>query len=463
MCESSLEKSGSEFPGGHPRRADWVLLNAEWIVTCDSKMQSFSSGGMAITGDTISAVGPSHLIASQFTAQRTLDLKGCMIIPGLVNTHTHAAMSVFRGMKDDLPLQRWLFEVIFPAERRIADPDMVYWGTLLSCAEMLTGGITTFCDGYFFEEAAVRAAMDSGMRAVLGQGILDTAAPDQDGEEQSRDRAAAFIESFPGNIGRLRPSLFCLSPYTCSAGTLQWVKAFCRKHRVLYQVHVAETAIEVAESTALHGLRPVARLDELGVLDTGTLCVHAVWLDQEEIRILARRGAGVSHNAESNMKLASGVAPIPDLLSSGVTVGLGTDSCAGNNNLDLFSEMDKAAKLHKVFRKDPVVCGASQVLRMATLDGARALGWHDDTGSLEAGKKADLTIIDIERPHLAPLYDPVSHLVYAVKASDVRHVWVDGVQVVSDGRVLTIDVPSAMKEVKRLARKAGGLDGTSIP
>ena len=291
-----------------------------------------------------------------------MDLSGFLVLPGLINTHTHAAMSCFRGLGDDLPLARWLYEVIFPAEAAQVNPEMVYRGTLLACVEMLKNGITTFCDGYFFEEAAVQAVLETGMRAVLGQGVLDFPTPDQPDPARSRERVEAFLESFPKDVDRLRPSIFCHTPYTCCAETLQWAKDLSRNRGILFQTHLSETAAEVEEILRKQGERPVFYLDRLGILDHRTLCAHAVWLEPEEIELLAARGVKVSHNAESNMKLASGIAPIPRMLAAGIKIGLGTDGCASNNNLDLFSEMDKVAKLHKVIHRDPVVCPAPQVL-----------------------------------------------------------------------------------------------------
>jgi 5-methylthioadenosine/S-adenosylhomocysteine deaminase len=377
-------------------------------------------------------------------------------MPGLVNTHTHAAMSCFRGIGDDLPLDRWLHEIVFPAERTAVVPEMVYWGTLLSCAEMLRNGITTFCDGYFFEESAARAVRDVGMRAILGQGILDHPTPDNPDPSTARARAESFLEDFPERDGRLRASLFCHAPYTCSPHTLSWVKELCRERGILFQVHLSETEWEVRSIEERYGRRPVFHLEALGLLDEGTLAAHAVWVNGEEIRLLAERRVGISHNAASNMKLASGVAPLPDLLDAGVVVGLGTDSCASNNALDLFREMDKVAKLHKVARLDPLVCPAETVVGLATLGGAAALGWGDEIGSLEAGKKADMIALDIRQPHLVPMYEPVSHLVYAARGSDVRYAWVNGRLLLEEGVLSGIDAAGAAAEVRKVAALVTG-------
>ncbi|MCE5244250.1 MAG: amidohydrolase [Syntrophobacteraceae bacterium] len=430
---------------------DWVFRRVSWLVTCDDTMRCIPDGALAVDGGTLAAVGTTEEILQRFRGRRDTDLSGYLVLPGLVNAHVHGAMSCFRGLGDDLPLMQWLTEVIFPAEAAHANPDMVYWGTLLSIVEMLKNGVTTFCDGYFHEEDAARAARDSGIRAVLGQGIVDFPAPGIPDPGRARERAEAFLEAFPAGVPTLRPSLFCHAPYTCSAETMRWVKDLCRERGILFQIHLSETAGEVEELTARHGMSPAFLLDRLGILDPGTLCAHANWLDTSEIALLARRGAGVAHNPESNMKLAAGVAPVPEMLAAGVNVGLGTDGCASNNDLDLFGEMDRAAKLHKAFRRDPVVCPARRVLWMATRGGAKAVGWADGIGSLEAGKKADFAAIDLKQPHLTPLYDPVSHLVYAVKGSDVRHVWIEGRQTVCDGKVQGLEEEAVMKEVRRIA------------
>jgi 5-methylthioadenosine/S-adenosylhomocysteine deaminase len=447
--QSTPEDESQNMP---PREVDLLLTNISWLVTCNEEMQCVRSGTLAIDGSDLVAVGLSDEVQQQFRGRSQMDLSGFLVLPGLINTHTHAAMSCFRGLADDLPLLRWLHEVIFPAEAAMVNPEMVYWGTLLSCVEMLKNGITTFCDGYFFEEAAAHAALDSGMRAILGQGVLDFPTPDQPDPSRSRERVDAFLQSFPED-DRVRPSIFCHTPCTCSPATLQWAKGLARERGILFQTHLSETAAEVIQIVQEFGERPAFYLDRLGVLDAHTLCAHAVWLEPNEIELLAARQARISHNAESNMKLASGVAPIPRMLAAGVRIGLGTDGCASNNNLDLFTEMDRVAKLHKVIHRDPVVCPAPQVLGMATRDGAAALGWEDQIGSLEVGKKADLIAIDLNQPHLTPLYDPISHLVYAVKGSDVRHVWISGEMVVRGGKVLKIGEAEVIASVNALAGK----------
>ncbi|MFZ2444781.1 MAG: amidohydrolase [Syntrophobacteraceae bacterium] len=450
MSGNSLEKRADR---PQPLEVDWLLFNADWLITCAPGIKSRRGGAVAVRGDRIVAAGDSDKIRTVFRGRSELDLSGHILMPGLVNTHTHAAMSLFRGLADDLPLQKWLEEAVFPAEAAFINPDTVYTGTLLSAVEMLKGGTTTFCDGYFFEESAARAARESGMRAVMGQGILDFPTPDQPDPARARERAEAFLASFPDFAGRVRPSLFCHAPYTCSPETLEWVKKMCRDAGVLFQTHLSETAGEVEEIVRRYGRRPALHLESLGILDELTLCAHGIWLSQDEIDALAGSGASISHCPESAMKLASGTAPLPALIAAGVKVGLGTDGCASNNDLDLFAEMDTAAKLHKVFENDPLACPAERALRMATAGAAAALGLGAETGSIELGKKADIIAIDCNQPHLLPMYDPVSHVVYSARRSDVRFVWVDGAQVVAGGVVLTADEAAVIAEANRVGRE----------
>jgi 5-methylthioadenosine/S-adenosylhomocysteine deaminase len=454
MCAALPRASVPDGNSQGPQAVDWVLTNA-WVIPCDHLLSTIPQGAVAIDDGNIVAVGAAKDIGRRFQGRREMDLTDHLLLPGLINAHTHAAMTFFRGLGDDLPLNQWLHDVIFPTEARWVRPELVYWGTLLAAVEMLANGITTVCDGYFFEESAARAALDSGIRAVLGQGVLDFPTPDQPDPMRMRDRVAEFLESFPASNGRLRPSLFCHAPYTCRPETLQWVKELCRQRGLLFQTHLSETAGEVKEIQERYGDRPVFFLERLGILDAATLCAHGVWLERTEIECLAKHQVGLAHTAESNMKLASGIAPVPAMLAAGIKIGLGTDGCASNNNLDVFAEMDMVAKLHKVFDKDPVVCSARQVLHMGTLQGARALCWDDAIGSLEVGKQADIIAIDVRRPHLTPLYDPISHLVYAISGSDVRHVWVGGRQILGDGRILTVNVADVMAEVRELAGRMG--------
>jgi 5-methylthioadenosine/S-adenosylhomocysteine deaminase len=435
-----------------PRLTVDLLVTDGLVLTLNDRNEIISDGAVAVSGDRIIEVGPTRSLMERFRALQVLEASSCLVMPGLINLHTHAAMTCFRGLADDLPLETWLHGHIFPAEARHVNEENAYWGTLLAAAEMIRSGTTTFCDGYFCEDGAARAVVAGGMRAVCAQGVIDFPAPGVADPTRNLEVAKEFVRRWLKQSSRLMPSVFCHSPYTCSPETLDRAKEMCLEHGVPFQIHVSETEGEVAEMVKRYGKRPVTYLTESALLDSATLCHHAVWVDEEEIDLLVRSGAGVSHNPESNMKLASGVAPLPRMLARGVKVGLGTDGCASNNDLDLLREMDTAAKLHKVHRGDPALCTAVQITAMATRGGAAALGMSHDLGSLEPGKKADLITIDLNQPHLVPLYEPCSHLVYTARGADVRDVVIDGRIVMRNREVLTIDCERAMAEVRRIAR-----------
>jgi 5-methylthioadenosine/S-adenosylhomocysteine deaminase len=433
-----------------------LLITGGLVLTLNEREQIFSEGAVAVTGDRIVAVGNSSSLLRTVEPRELLDARDRLVMPGLINLHTHAAMTCFRGLADDLTLDTWLHEHIFPAETKHVDDDNVYWGTLLAVAEMIRSGTTTFCDGYFCEDGAARAVVAGGIRAVCAQGVIDFPAPGVPDPSKNLEIAEEFVRRWLGRSPRLTPSIFCHSPYACSRETLRRGKALCLEHRVPFQIHVAETSAEVEESLRRHGCRSVAYLKSLDLLDSGTICHHADWVDGHEIDLLATSGAAVSHNPESNMKLASGVAPLPEMLRAGVMVGLGTDGCASNNNLDMLGEMDTAAKLHKVHRLDPTVMPARTVVRMSTAGGAAALGMADDLGSLAPGKKADLITIDLAQPHLVPLYEPCSHLVYAARGADVRDAIIDGRVVMRNRELLTVDLERVMTEVRKIAKRIRG-------
>ncbi len=431
---------------------DLVVHNGT-VLTINAGFDILDRGLVCIADGTLKRVEKGTDNDPLPSARRVIDARDGIIMPGLVNTHTHAAMSLFRGLADDLPLTSWLNDYIFKAEARWLNPESVYNGTLLSCAEMLLSGTTTFCDGYFFEDAVAEAVQEAGMRAILAQGIIDFPAPGVPDPKKNVAEAARFIEGWSGKSPLITPGLFCHSPYTCSQETLKEARKVADRAGSLFQIHVAETQKELQEIEQRHGVSPIQYLDRIGVLNEKTLLVHAIWVNESDIACMARRRVGVSVATESEMKLASGVAPIPEFLRNGITVGLGTDSSASNNNLDMFQEMDTSAKLHKVKRLDPTVTDARQVLTLATRTGAEAIGLGEQIGSLEVGKKADLIIIDTHKPHLTPLYDHVSHMVYAASGSDVSDVIIDGRLVVQDKALLTLNLETIAKSVTDLARK----------
>ncbi len=435
-----------------PESFDLVVHNGT-VVTVNDSFDIIAGGVVCVRGDRIANVAAAAADGSLPSASAYVDAGGGIIMPGLVNTHCHAPMTLFRGLADDLPLDRWLNDHIFPAESAFIDAASAGAGARLACAEMLLGGTTTCCDGYFHEDAVAAAFAACGMRAVAAQGIIDYPAPGVPDPGKNLAAARDYVEKWRDRAAAVRPSLFCHSPYTCSEQTLQRAKSLAREFDVLFQIHVCETRAEVDRCLAEHGVTPIGYLDRLGVLDETTLLVHCVWLAETDIALIASRRCAVSHNPESNMKLGAGIAPVAKLLASGVTVGLGTDGCASNNTLDLFRSMAAAAKLHKVAGKDPTALDARTVVGMATREGARAIGLGDATGSLEAGKLADLMVVNIRKPHMTPLFHPESQLVYAAGAGDVETVVVGGRVVVDRRRMLTLDVASAMQAARRLARR----------
>ncbi len=432
-----------------------ILLAGGTVVTLDADHRVIENGAVRVQNDRIVAVGKRGDMEKSFKGT-VLEASGCIIMPGLVNAHTHLPMSLFRGLADDLPLMEWLTGHMFPAEAAHIRPETVYTATLLSCAEMLLSGTTFCCDGYFHEDSTARAVAESGMRAILAQGVIDYPAPGVPDPSKNVEAALMFVRSAKGRFPAIEPSIFCHSPYTCSAETLIRAKTAAREENVLLQIHVAETDGERDQCFAQNGVSPVGYLDRLGVLDERTLLVHAVAVDDADLSMIKKSGAAVVHVPESNMKLGSGVAPVPDMLAHGIPVALGTDGCASNNDLDMFGEAATTALLHKAFRKDPTVMNAETALRMATEKGAEALGSGSVTGSLEPGKKADIIVVDTRRPHLVPMYSPLSHLVYSARGSDVRDVMVDGRLVVRQRKLLTLDLERIMERMERLGSVVKG-------
>ncbi|MCF8111305.1 MAG: amidohydrolase [Desulfobacteraceae bacterium] len=427
-----------------------VLIENGILVTVNPDFDIIENSAVAVKDGSIVYAGRAGGLNRQ-DAQKVIDATGCIVMPGLVNTHTHLPMSLFRGLADDLPLEKWLTEHIFPAEASHINPETVRAGTLLSCAEMLLSGTTCCCDGYFYEHAVAESLEKAGIRAVLGQGIVDFPTPDSPDPSKSLDTAMEFVRAWQNKSSRISPSIFCHSPYTCSSQTLTRAKQAAKEAGVLFQIHAAETQNEAGLCGLDKDASIIGYLADQGALDENTLASHCVWINAVDISILHDTGAGVSHNPESNMKLASGIAPVPALVDAGVKTGLGTDGCASNNNLDMFEAMDFAAKLHKAAAGDPAVMDAETVVRMATIEGARTLGMDRLTGSIEEGKAADIIVIDAKRPHLVPMYHPESHLVYSVCGADVAHVMVEGKMLVSDGRLVHMDLKDIIARANKIS------------
>jgi 5-methylthioadenosine/S-adenosylhomocysteine deaminase len=436
------------------------MQEKNWDILITGGTLMTMSAGMEIIEDSIIGIKDGLIVkisqkkdsgSNAFTAKETIDASGCIVMPGLVNTHTHLPMVCFRGMADDLPLMKWLNEHIFPAEARFVNKKMVYDGATLAMAEMILSGTTTFCDGYFFEDAITEAVSVAGMRAVVSQGFSDFIMPDKSSFEKMMAAAKRFVTRWQPYAPMITPAYFCHSPYTCSPATLVRVKEAAREAGILYLMHLLENKDEIDTILTRYGKKPVQHLLDLGVLDAQTVAVHCNWLTKEDIAVFADLGVKVSHNPESSMKLAAGVAPVPEMLRHGITVGIGTDGCASNNDLDMFREMDTAAKIHKVTLLDPTVMSAETVLKMATIDGAKVLGLDNLIGSIEAGKQADIILVDMNQPHLTPLYNCYSQLVYAARGADVRTSIINGRIVMKERQLLTIDILTAMNNVRSIA------------
>ena len=428
-----------------------TLIHNATVVTINKALEIIADGMVGIRNGLIQTVKAATGEDPLPEAAEMIDADGGVVMPGLVNAHTHLPMTLFRGLADDLSLERWLRDVMFPAEATHIDQDSARCGALLACGEMLLSGTTCCCDGYFHADSVAAAVDTAGMRAVIGQGVIDFPAPGVPDPAQNVHRAEAFVNQWKGRSDRILPSIFCHAPYTCSAETLLSARRAARDHGVLFQIHVSETKPEVEESLARHGKRPIAHLDALNLLDDRCLAVHCVWADEEDVQTLAARRTAVAHCPSSNMKLGSGVAPVGSMEQAGIVLSLGTDGCASNNTLDMFREMNTAAKLHKVHRLDPTAASAKEVLGMATMGGARALGLGDEIGSIEIGKRADLIVIDTARPHLTPMYSPISHAVYAMTGTDVRHVMVDGRLLVRNRKLLTLDLEKISRKIRGYA------------
>ncbi|MEW6173368.1 MAG: amidohydrolase [Bacillota bacterium] len=409
-------------------------------------------GALAVRDGEIVYVGPADGVPAGFEAAKVIGGPEMAVLPGFVNAHTHAAMTLFRGYADDLPLMKWLAEAIWPLEDKLEAGD-VYWGTMLACAEMLLGGTTTFADMYFFMDDVARAVEQSGIRASLSRGLIGLNPNAAEALAENRE----LVLKWHGKAGgRITCMLGPHAPYTCPPDYLEKVIKAAGELGVGVHIHVSETLHEVEEIGKQYGCSPVALLAKVGLLDLPVLAAHCVHLLPEDIVVFAEKGTAVAHNPESNMKLASGVAPVTRLLNAGVTVGLGTDGAASNNNLDMLEEMRSAALLQKVATGDPEALPAYKTLEMATMGGARALGLQDKVGTLEPGKRADVVLLDLRRPHFYPPHDVLAHIVYAAQAGDVHTVLVDGKMVVEAGRVLTFDLDDAMGNTRRCALRLVG-------
>ena len=404
---------------------------------------------IAVKGDTIQQIGPAADFAD-ISAKTVINGHGQLALPGLINTHCHAAMTLFRGLADDLELGEWLNDHIFPAEAAHVSPDMVYWCTKLAAAEMILSGTTTVADGYFHEHDAARAFADAGMRAVAAQAVIDFPAPGVPDPARNIAAVKEFINHWQGRNPLITPAIFAHSPYTCSGKTLQAAKELARAENVPLFIHAAETRAEPDIISNMLAGSPIRHLDALGILDPETVCVHCVWVDEEDMDILARQGAGVVVCPQSHLKLASGIAPLASMLEKNIRVGLGTDGTASNNGLDMFREMDICAKIQKVRTLDPVAVPAASVLALATGGSASILGMEKQLGSLQAGMKADIIGVDLNTPHLQPMHG-IDLLVYSPSGADVQTSIINGRLIMQNRKILTFDLAETLAQVRMLA------------
>ncbi len=435
------------------RQAD-LLISARHLLTMHDGSDVIEDGAVAVCGDSILEIGKQSELIEKYPTAEHLHQPGGLIMPGLVNVHTHAAMSCFRGLADDLPLMEWLQEHIFPAEARINEK-IVYQATLLSTLEMIRSGTTSFCDMYLFAHEVARAADKSGMRSWIGEVVYDFPSPCYGEVENCYAHIDSLAARYASN-SRVNITVDPHAIYTCSPDLLVRLKEKAAELDTLYVIHLAETQFENDDAKEKFGLTPVKHLESLGVLDHRVVADHCVVLTDDEISLLADKQVKVAHCPESNMKLASGVAPIPQMLKAGLTIGIGTDGPASNNDVDMFGEMDTAAKLHKVKSLDPTVMDAFTTLHMATLGGAAVLGAEQEIGSLAPGKKADMIILDMAQPHLTPLYDIPSHLVYAARGADVVHSIINGQMVMKNRQFTQLDENEILANVSEIAAEIKG-------
>jgi 5-methylthioadenosine/S-adenosylhomocysteine deaminase len=432
----------------HKQTVDLLVVGGS-IVTMDGYRRILEDGGVAVKGDEIVAVAPRAELEDKYTATQAINASGKLVLPGFINGHTHVPMTLFRGLHDDVTLNDWLYKYIFPAEAKNVNKEFIRWGTRLAAAEQIRGGVTTFADMYYFEDAVAEETKAAGMRGVLGETFIDFPAPDNKSEAEALAYTEKFLNKWKGDP-LIRAAAAPHSIYTCSRKTLQDAAALARKYHAPILIHTAEMKKEWEDSQKNNGMSPVQYLDKLGVLGPDVVSAHCIFVDEADRKTLADRQVGCVHNPSSNMMIASGVSPVPEMRTAGVAVGLGTDGPAGSNNdLDLMEEMDLAAKLAKITKLNPLALNAKAVVEMATIDGARALHMEKEIGSLETGKKADLIVISLDEPNAVPMYDIYAQLAYALKANDVETVVIGGRVLMRDRKLLTVNEEEAMAKARQ--------------
>lgn len=449
LCAMLLNSSLPDASAQAMRRrgqVDLLVLGGK-VVTMNKDREVIQDGGIAVEGGRIVALGTRSEISKRYVARQTINTTGKVVIPGLINGHTHVPMVLFRGLADDLDLQDWLTKYIFPAEAKNVNEEFVRVGTRLGLAEMIRGGTTTYCDMYYFEDAIAEETAKAGVRGVLGETVIDFPVADNKTNKEAMAYVERFVKKWQGHE-LIIPAIAPHAPYTVSEEHLRAARAFSDRTKAPIVTHISETKREVDDSVKAHGASPVAYLDRIGFLGERVIAAHVVWPQGTDSQILKQRGVGVVHNPQSNMKLAAGVSPVPQMLKEGLRVGLGTDGAASNNDLSMWEEMDSAAKLHKVISGDPKVMSAQEAFELATIRGAEALHLEKEIGSLEVGKRADIVIVEGDSLNKIPSYNLYSDLVYATKASDVETVIINGRVVMRDQRLLTLNEAAIKKSAQ---------------
>jgi 5-methylthioadenosine/S-adenosylhomocysteine deaminase len=425
-----------------------LIIKSGTVVTMDGSRRVLEDGGIAVKDGRFVEVGITADIDRHYAAREVFEARGKVVIPGLINGHTHVPMTLFRGIADDLDLQEWLTKYIFPAEAKNVTEDFVRVGTRLGLAEMIRSGTTTYCDMYYFEDAIADETFKAGMRGVLGETVIDFPVADNKTYEQGLAYADRFVQKWRGNV-LIVPAIAPHAPYTVSEEHLKAARALSDRTGAPIVTHIEETKREVDDSIKAKGASPIDYLNRIGFLNDRVIAAHVVWPTEEELGLLKKLGVGIVHNPQSNMKLASGVAPVPEMLKLNLPVGLGTDGAASNNDLNVWEEMDTAAKLHKLISRDPKVVSAEEAFEMATIRGARALHLEKEIGSIEKGKRADLVIVDLDALNQTPYYNIYSDLVYATKSADVRTVIIEGRVVMRDRKLLTLNEETIKADARR--------------
>ncbi len=430
---------------------DYLIKNCA-ILTLDKNLKIIEKGFIALRGSKIELIGETSSLPPESSAEKIIEAENMLAMPGLINAHTHAAMVYFRGLVDDIPLKEWLEKHIWPSEAKFVNPSFIREAVKLAALEMIKSGTTAFCDMYFAEDVAAESLKELGIRAFLGEGILDFPTPITKSPEESMKRIKKFFSDYKGEE-LITPVVAPHAPYTCSEETLKKAANLAEKLSLPLHIHLAEEEWELEKFKKERGMTPIAYLERLGFLRSNLSAAHVNWIDGNDIEILEKTKTSVVHNPESNMKLATGISPVPEMLKNGVNVALGTDGAASNNNLDMFGEMSTATRLHKIAKRDPQAITALDVVKMATLDGAKAFGVEKKIGSLEKGKKADIILVNLKKPHLTPIYNFYSHLVYSAISSDVDTVIINGRLVMRNRKILTADEEEILEKARYFAEK----------